>query len=106
VQTTIEQRSGATWIAIRGRLDTGTAPALHEQLDAVVVDGCGMLVFDVSELEYVSSAGLSCFFAAAQRIEPSGGSLVFVSPCEFVARVFEIAGIAKRYRVCADASEV
>lgn len=106
METTVEKRAEVTWIYVKGRLDTTTAPTLDEQLDGLINDGCRALVFELGELEYLSSAGLSCFFWAAKKIEPDGGSLVFVSPQEFVQRVFDVTGVAKLFRVCASADEV
>ncbi len=54
----------------------------------------------------MSSAGLSCFIAAAQKLEPQGGSVVFVSLQGLVKRVFEISALNKVYRICASADEV
>ena len=44
-------------IVMTGRLDTLTAPQLEEELSASI-DSAENLVFDFSELEYISSAGL------------------------------------------------
>jgi anti-anti-sigma factor len=106
MESEVEIREHAAWIYVRGRLDTETAPALDAQLADLIRDGHKNLVFELAQLEYVSSAGLSCFIAAAQRLEPQGGSVVFVSLQDFVKRIFEISALNKVYRICASADEV
>ncbi len=106
METEVEARGTATWIYVRGRLDTETAPELDARLADVIAGGHKDLVFELAQLEYVSSAGLSCFIAAAQKLEPQGGSVVFVSLQDFVKRVFEISALNKVYRICASADDV
>lgn len=106
METEVQTRAGATWITLRGRLDTETAPGLDAQLDALIRAGHRDLVFELAQLEYVSSAGLSAFITAWQRLEPEGGSLVLVSLQEFVRKVFEISALTTVFRICDSADEV
>ena len=106
METKVEARGTATWIYVRGRLDAESAPELDVRLAEVIAAGHRDLVFELAQLEYVSSAGLSCFIAAAQKLEPLGGSVVFVALQEFVLRVFEISALNKVYRICASPDEV
>jgi len=57
-------------IALAGRLDTHTAPELDKTLDGVLAKtGITRLVFEVSQLEYLSSAGIRCFIRARKAID-------------------------------------
>jgi anti-sigma B factor antagonist len=49
------------------------------------------LVFDLGELEYVSSAGLRCFLIAAKQIKPLGGIVVVAAMRPVVREIFEIS---------------
>ena len=53
---------------LTGRLDTTTAPELEEQLENSL-DGIKELIFDFSDLRYVSSAGLRVLIAAQKIME-------------------------------------
>ena len=71
---TIVERSNPTTLALAGRLDTNTAPELDETLDRVLANtGLTRLVFDLGQLDYLSSAGIRCFVRARKAIEPAGG---------------------------------
>ena len=58
-------------IALKGRLDTLTAPQLEEELNSAT-EGASCLVFDFTELEYISSAGLRVLLTFEQELEEQG----------------------------------
>ena len=62
-------------IVMTGRLDTLTAPQLEEELSASI-DSAENLVFDFSELEYISSAGLRVLLSAQKTKNASGSMTV------------------------------
>jgi hypothetical protein len=47
-------------------------------------------VFDLSQLDYLSSAGIRCFIRARKAIEPGGGSIAIVNPQPAVKKVLDI----------------
>ena len=78
-------------LALEGRLDTDTAPELDAALDRVLADtAITRLVFELSKLEYLSSAGIRCFIRARKAIEPSGGKVAIVNPQPGVRKVLDI----------------
>ncbi len=79
-------------VALEGRLDTTTAPALEEALRAAMTD-VGDLVFDFEKLEYISSAGLRVLLSAQKKIRENGdGRLVVRNASDLVKEVFEVTG--------------
>jgi len=78
-------------IVLVGRLDTHTAPELDKTLDGVLANpGIARLVFDLSKLEYLSSAGIRCFIRARKGIEPNGGKVAIVNAQPAVRKVLDI----------------
>ena len=77
-------------IALEGRLDTSTAPALEEELK-VSLDGINDLVLDFEKLEYISSAGLRVVLSA-QKTMAKQGQMKLVNVNDEVMEVFEITG--------------
>lgn len=87
----IAQRSNPTTLVLIGRLDTNTAPTLDQELDRVLHSSdVKQLVFDLSKLEYLSSAGIRCFVRARKFIEPRGGKVAIVNPQPPVRKVLDI----------------
>ena len=89
---TIEkQLNGASAILlVSGRLDTQTAPELEKELDATV-QGLKDLTFDMTGLEYISSAGLRVILKA-QKIMNVQGSMKLVGVNDSIMEVFDITG--------------
>ena len=79
-------------IALEGRLDTTTAPQLEEEVMAGI-EGIETLVFDIADLEYISSAGLRVLLAA-QKIMNKQGSMVVKNVSEVIQEIFDVTGFA------------
>ncbi|MBR5090079.1 MAG: STAS domain-containing protein [Ruminiclostridium sp.] len=83
--------SGTTLtIALEGRLDTSTAPELEAEVKASV-DGVTALIFDISGLEYISSAGLRVLLST-QKIMNKQGSMKVRGANETVMEIFDVTG--------------
>ncbi len=79
-------------IVLKGRLDTTTAPELEEQVNASV-SGIKTLLFDVSSMEYISSAGLRVLLASQKIMNKQGGMKV-LHPSDDVKEIFEVTGFS------------
>lgn len=77
-------------LALSGRLDTITAPQLEAELKKNI-DGITSLLFDFSDLEYLSSAGLRVLLAA-QKIMNKQGSMVIKNVNDTIMEIFEVTG--------------
>ena len=77
-------------IIVSGRLDTQTAPELEKELDASIA-GIKELTFDMTNLEYVSSAGLRVILKA-QKTMNSQGSMKLTGVNDSIMEVFDITG--------------
>lgn len=80
-------------IEVIGRLDTTTAPQLEAELNSKL-SGVKNLVFDLSKLEYISSAGLRVLLST-QKIMNVQGSMKIVNVIPEVMEVFEITGFTE-----------
>ena len=80
-------------VAVNGRLDTTTTPELEAQLRSVI-DGVTLLTFDLTDLEYISSAGLRVLMWA-QRIMNSQGEMKVCNVNETVEEIFDITGFSE-----------
>ena len=91
---TIEKTLNDTSVMLKivGRLDTTTAPELEAAIDGCIA-GIKSLVFDCSELEYVSSAGLRVILRA-QKLMNAQGDMKLIHVNETIMEVFDITGFA------------
>ncbi|MBQ6119044.1 MAG: STAS domain-containing protein [Clostridia bacterium] len=75
-------------VAPQGRLDTVTAPGLDDFLSAHL-DGITALRFDLTGLEYISSAGLRSLLSAHKKMR---GAMTVCNVNEVNREIFEITG--------------
>ena len=86
------KNNGTLTVALDGRLDTTTAPALDKAINEDIGD-VKNLVLDVKAMEYISSAGLRVLLAAQKKMQKIG-SMKVINVCEAVMEVFEMTGFA------------
>ena len=89
---TMNKNGNGLTVTIEGRLDTLTAPQLEQKLDPALAD-VNKLIFDLTELEYISSAGLRVLLASRQKMEGKDGMTV-KNVNDDIMEVFEITGFA------------
>ena len=77
-------------LIVSGRLDTQTAPELENELDATL-SGVKELTFDMTNLEYISSAGLRVILKA-QKAMNAQGSMKLTGVNDSIMEVFDITG--------------
>ena len=90
----IEKKAEGTAMELKlsGRLDTTTAPQLEDVVKAEL-SGKDSLVFDLADLEYISSAGLRVLLSA-QKVMNNQGSMVVKNVSEEVNEIFEVTGFS------------
>ena len=86
------RNSGELTVALSGRLVTLTAPDLEDKLDEEL-EGVERIIFDLGELEYISSAGLRVLIGAYTMMDETGGMLIrnVTGP---VMEVFDLTGFS------------
>lgn len=77
-------------LALEGRMDTTTAPQAEAALKESI-DGVTDLVFDISALKYISSAGLRVLLSA-QKIMNRQGTMVIRGVSPEIMEIFEVTG--------------
>ena len=93
----IDERPGATVVALKGRLDFEASAAAQAQLTGLLSrpEGVHAIVIDGSELAYVSSAGLRVFLTLAKDAKAASVPLAVAALHPAAAEVFEISGFAQ-----------
>ncbi len=77
---------------LSGRLDTLTAPDLELDLNGAL-DGVTELVFDLNDLDYLSSAGLRVLLTAQKRMNTQGAMRVR-NVNETIREIFDVTGFS------------
>jgi anti-anti-sigma factor len=96
--------AGVLIVNVSGRLDSVTSPRLDAEVRRQLDAGQRRLVFDLSQLEYISSAGLRVLLAAARQLRGQGAVAV-AGPNDLVRQVIEIAGVTGFIQICDDTGD-
>ena len=83
-------KARVTKISLHGRLDTNTTPQLDDILNGLFLGDTLSVVYDLANLEYISSAGLRAIFRTSKELEKKGGQMAVVSLQPQVKKVFDI----------------
>ena len=87
-----KEENGIVCIAIKGRLDAESALETEEVTTKILEAGKRRLLFDLSDLEYLSSAGLRVILGVAKELKQKDGKIVLCCLKAFVKEIFEISG--------------
>jgi anti-anti-sigma factor len=82
-------------VRMSGRLDAAEADKARADLDGMP----GPLTLDCSELEYISSAGLSVLIVTYKRLHAAGHPLRLVNLQPRVRNVFHYAGLNRLLQI-------
>ena len=92
--TITRKKNGSTLeIAVKGKLDTTTAPDLAAEVDKGL-DGAEFLLWDFSNLKYISSAGIRVLMIAANL--PDDPDKMKITGCnQMVQMAFILTGLGE-----------
>lgn len=92
-------------IELEGRIDVTSAKQLEQECLAWIDAGNSQLVFDLSKVEYMSSAGLRIFLLIAKRLKPIDGTIRLCAMNAILRDVFEISGFSKLFSILPTVAE-
>ena len=98
-----ESNSGnAVIIQSVGRIDTNTSTEFEEKLVEILDRSETNVVVDLSEIDYVSSAGLRVFLMAAKKLKILSGNFILASMNDHIKEVFDISGFTPIFTITQD----
>jgi anti-anti-sigma factor len=80
----------AVLLKVSGRMDAENAHEFEDACQRWITHGAKHLIADLDGLQYVSSMGLRCFLAVAQKLQSSSGSLILCGLHGLPRQVFEM----------------
>lgn len=89
----VDERDGATVLAVGGELDLGSTPRLRDAALKRLLAGDRVLVLDLGGLEFLDSTGLGVVVAILKRARTLGTDLRLVVTRERVRAPFTVTGV-------------
>lgn len=103
MEITTQEFKHCDLIKVKGRVDSSTAPQLAQTLEAAGTAGKYKLVVDMSELEYMSSAGFRALLAAQRESKKfNRGEVVLASVPDRIREALELAGFTELFKTFSD----
>ncbi|MEK7269676.1 MAG: STAS domain-containing protein [Planctomycetota bacterium] len=99
---TQETSNGVVLVEIGGFLDAHTFENLEATLDALYQQGKFKIVMGLTQLNYISSAGVGVLVAALGTVQAHQGKIVLVDPAPNVLEIFDLLGITHMFTIAKD----
>nr|MBP9009321.1 STAS domain-containing protein [Methanospirillum sp.] len=85
-----------------GSIDTTTSSDLEGTLIEGINQGMRWIILDLTDVRYISSAGIRVFIAAAKTLKEKKGELLFSTPNKNVSDILRLSGLFKIFKVYPD----
>ncbi len=90
-------------VKMSGRIDSATAPDLKEAMDNIVEAGRYRIVFDMSEVDFLSSSGVWVLLETQKKCKRwNRGDLVIASANDNIQKTLDLAGLKHFMRMYDD----
>jgi anti-sigma B factor antagonist len=89
-------------VSLRGELDLAGVDRAREAIEQAESTPGGLLVLDLSELDFIDSTGLEVLLRAARRAHDTGRRLIVQRPSRYVRRLLELTAIDQSLDIVED----
>lgn len=95
----IIEKNDVSIIYLNGYLDAHSAPTLEEEVNSLIDKNKFKLIFEFSNLEYISSAGLGVFMTFIENVRENNGDIKLTNMVDKVKTVFELLGFNMLFEI-------
>jgi anti-sigma B factor antagonist len=92
-------RSEISILRLKGFLDAHTAPNFEQAIQELIEESRYKIVISMSDLNYISSAGLGVFMGFIEEIRDNSGDIKLTNMSEKVYKVFDLLGFPALYQI-------
>lgn len=103
MEISVQSYKHSDLVKAKGRVDSYTAPQLAEAFNKVTDDGRYKIIFDMSELDFLSSAGLRVLINTQKTCKRyNRGELVLVNIPQNIYAALDLAGFIPLFKIYDD----
>lgn len=88
------EKEGVICLKIDGRLDAESAPEAETTVKGILKEGTQRLLFDLSRMDYISSAGLRVILMAVKELRNKKGKVVLCGLTPYVKEIFDVSNFS------------
>jgi anti-sigma B factor antagonist len=100
-----EDRSDVSILRLKGFLDAHTAPKFEQAIQQLLTERRYKIIVSMSDLNYISSAGLGVFMGFIEEIRDNKGDIKLSNMPEKVYKVFDLLGFPALYQIFKEENE-
>jgi anti-sigma B factor antagonist len=100
-----EDKSDVSILRLQGFLDAHTAPKFEKAIQQLLSENRFNLIISMTELNYISSAGLGVFMGFIEEIRKNEGDIKLSNMTPKVFKVFDLLGFPALYDIFGEESE-
>lgn len=104
--TAKEKSPGVQILSLIGSLNTNTFPLLEKEVNVVLEKSPDVLIFDLEQLEYISSAGIRVILKANKAMKQKNGKAMFANMQPQIKKVFEIINALPHQQIFSNIEEM
>ncbi|GII80334.1 anti-sigma factor antagonist [Sphaerisporangium rufum] len=97
-----ENRHQFTVITLIGEIDRNESSRLGASIDEALREGPPRLLFDLSRLSFIDSAGLRLLVMACSHARRGGGSCALCSLCPAPRKIMDLTGLKAAFDIYPD----
>ena len=86
-------------VVIDGRLDASNAQSVEKQIQELIGSGQTRIIFNLSELVYISSAGLRVLITTIKLLKVKQGNLVLFGLKENIEEILKVSGFTRLFNI-------
>ena len=105
MNTEVINEGSLSIVTLKGRVDSHNCDQMLEELKSKLSEKVMFVIINLSQLEYITSAGLRVMLVLQKSLQAEGGEVVLTNPPEFVNKILLIAGFDKVFRFFQDVQE-
>lgn len=100
-----EDRNEVSILRLKGFLDAHTAPQFEKAIQDLLTEDRYKIIVSMSDLSYISSAGLGVFMGFIEEIREKEGDIKLSNMSDKVFKVFDLLGFPALYQIFKEESE-
>jgi anti-anti-sigma factor len=93
------KEKGMIIISVKGRMDAITSVDFEKKLTEWISNGENQFFIDLSEMDYISSAGLRSILKISKQLQMRNGKMIFAGLQDSVREVFRISGFETIFQI-------
>jgi anti-sigma B factor antagonist len=95
----IKEQDGGMKAILNGRLDTPAAVKAQQEIGPLLENADKEIVFDCTNLEYISSSGLRLFLTIRKEASVKGGKVIIENINDEIRKVFMMTGFFNLFEI-------